>query len=228
MKATTLLTCSFLVGSAIGFALPSPVEDFIGEVLELAHMQHLDKRVCPHDNLLRCLVGTPSLAVPFCSSSVGIFQTPSTVQVTITPTVPVTAISTSTETLTSTTSVDVTQTTSTTITVTPPTSTVTATVVKKRTVTAGGGGGGGGGGGAGACTPAAVISERAVAATSLACISNLKPSLAAVSSACSCFSGSYAPSITPVTETVLAPPVMVTPGTVSITASTTVGITVTV
>jgi len=42
---------------------------------------------CPHNNLLRCLIGSPSLAIPFCSSSVGIFPTPPTSRTTTTPTV---------------------------------------------------------------------------------------------------------------------------------------------
>jgi hypothetical protein len=66
MKAFTVV----LAGIALAAALPEPLE----------------KRVCPHDNLLRCLIGTPSLAIPFCSSSVGIYPTASTVWVTVSPT----------------------------------------------------------------------------------------------------------------------------------------------
>ncbi|KJR87666.1 uncharacterized protein SPSK_07558 [Sporothrix schenckii 1099-18] len=43
---------------------------------------------CPHDNLLRCLIGSPTLAYTFCSWSVGIFATPVTLYETVT--VPVT------------------------------------------------------------------------------------------------------------------------------------------
>ena len=59
---------------------------FAGVALASALPEPLAKRVCPHDNLLRCLIGTPSLAVPFCSSTVGIFPTASTVWVTVSPT----------------------------------------------------------------------------------------------------------------------------------------------
>ncbi|KAL1887204.1 hypothetical protein Sste5346_010358 [Sporothrix stenoceras] len=39
---------------------------------------------CPHDNLLRCLVGSPTLAYTFCSWSVGIYATPVTLYETLT------------------------------------------------------------------------------------------------------------------------------------------------
>lgn len=39
---------------------------------------------CPHDNLLRCLVGSPTLAYTFCSWSVGIYATPVTLYETVT------------------------------------------------------------------------------------------------------------------------------------------------
>ncbi|CAK7228967.1 hypothetical protein SCUCBS95973_007062 [Sporothrix curviconia] len=39
---------------------------------------------CPHDNLLRCLVGSPLLAYTFCSWSVGIYATPVTIYDTVT------------------------------------------------------------------------------------------------------------------------------------------------
>ena len=84
---TTLLSTALYAGQALAFALPNPIEDLIGETLELVHLEHLDKRVCPHDNLLRCLIGTPSLAVPFCSSTAHVTATTPTVFVTSTPTV---------------------------------------------------------------------------------------------------------------------------------------------
>jgi hypothetical protein len=62
-----------LAGAGLAFAFPEPLS--------------LEKRVCPHDNLLRCLIATPSLAIPYCSSSVGIYPTAVTVLVTSVPTV---------------------------------------------------------------------------------------------------------------------------------------------
>ncbi len=55
---------------------------------QAAHADHADH--CPHDNLLRCLIGTPTLAYTFCSWSVGIYPTPVTVYTTVTvaPAVP--------------------------------------------------------------------------------------------------------------------------------------------
>lgn len=138
----------------------------------------------------------------------------------------VTSTSTTLQTVTSTTSVTATQTTSTTITVAPPTSTIYVTYVKKRTITVSDGGGGGGGGGGSTCTPPVIYSKRAAAATSLACLTNLNPSAAAVTSACSCFSGSYTPAA--VTETLIAPTVTVTPFVAGVTQSVTAGVTVTV
>lgn len=68
----------------------------------------------------------------------------------------------------------------------------------------------------GGCSTALAPYKRAVA-TSLACINDLKPAATAVSSACSCFSGSYAPSITPVTSFTTLAPVTVTATTVTTT-----------
>lgn len=99
----------------------------------------------------------------------------------------------------------------------PPTSTITVTTVYKRTVTVPAGNG---------CTSVDIYSKRAAAATSLACLTNLNPSAAAVTSACSCFSGSYTPAA--VTETLIAPTVTVTPFVSGVTLSLTVGATVTV
>ena len=41
---------------------------------------------CPHNNLLRCLIASPSIAIPFCSSSVDVVISLPTVTVTVTPT----------------------------------------------------------------------------------------------------------------------------------------------
>jgi hypothetical protein len=41
---------------------------------------------CHADNLVRCLIASPSLAIPYCSSSVDILVTPATSYVTSTPT----------------------------------------------------------------------------------------------------------------------------------------------
>ncbi|OIW23526.1 hypothetical protein CONLIGDRAFT_133007 [Coniochaeta ligniaria NRRL 30616] len=199
-----------VAGIALVSALPEPLS--------------LEKRVCPHDNLLRCLIGTPSLAVPFCSSSVGIFPTASTIWVTVSPTASVSATSTAYSTATSTSIVSETSTSTTiatslsTITEVP---TITITVKVKRTSTST----------VSNPTPPAgcdAIPNKRAPATSLACIKNLNPGPSAVSSACSCFSGSYAPSISPVTSSTTLEPVTVTAATVTTTVPVTVGAVATV
>ncbi|KAH8911741.1 hypothetical protein BR93DRAFT_921722 [Coniochaeta sp. PMI_546] len=179
----------------------------------------LEKRVCPHDNLLRCLIGTPSLAVPFCSSSVGIFPTVPTVWVTVSPTASVSATSTAFSTATSIstvseTSISTITASSLTTTIQAPTTTITVTEKVKRTSTI-----------TNQSPPGncdAVPYKRAPA-TSLACIKDLKPGASAVSSACSCFSGSYAPSISPITSSTTVAAVTVIAATVTTTVPVTVG-----
>ncbi|RKU41450.1 hypothetical protein DL546_002115 [Coniochaeta pulveracea] len=199
-----------------------------GLATALSESLGLEKRVCPHDNLLRCLIATPSLAIPFCSSSVGVYPTASTVLETSTPvthvTVTATAYSTSTSTSTvhQTDTVTTSITTSTTTTTSPiVTLTSTITVDKRFTLTS-----------TSTlpppnlCVPTFAVRYAARAAakpTSLACISNLKPAPSAVASACSCFSGSYSPSIPAVTTTVTAETSTVTDGTVTSTVPVTVG-----
>ena len=43
---------------------------------------------CPHDNLLRCFIRSPTLAITFCSWTAGIYPTASTIYATTTWTPP--------------------------------------------------------------------------------------------------------------------------------------------
>ncbi|CAK7224584.1 hypothetical protein SBRCBS47491_005601 [Sporothrix bragantina] len=170
---------------------------------------------CPHDNLLRCLIGSPTLAYTFCSWSVGIYATPVTIYDTVT--VPATEAtsagplpttvgqsttlahtSVSPETVTATTAssaiVSVSTVTVTQVVTMDHTQTTTATVVQTVNVVVT------------APLPSsygtttisssANIANRAVHTprtkpkTSLACLDDLQPALEDISSACSCFASS--------------------------------------
>lgn len=61
---------------------------FLAVVADSVFAAAIEKRAaCNRNNLLRCLVGTPSLAAPFCSSAAGIIVSTPTVYVASTPTV---------------------------------------------------------------------------------------------------------------------------------------------
>ncbi|TPX10024.1 uncharacterized protein E0L32_001221 [Thyridium curvatum] len=218
MKVTVLVS-SCLLGGALSSALPNRDGSL-----------SLEKRECAHNNLLRCFIATPTLAFPFCKSRAGFASpTASTTVVSVTPTVTVTAQATTIKTLSSTstsTSESTTTTTSVATTTAPPsitTQTFTAKLKRRTTITIV------------AppseqnqCPTTSTVYKRDVARTSLACIANLNPSTKSVSSVCSCFIASAAAALTPVTETLEAPTVYVTPTTSTSTASTTAVDTITV
>ncbi|PON27826.1 hypothetical protein TGAM01_v203593 [Trichoderma gamsii] len=133
---------------------------------------------CAHDNFLRCLIASPSIAIPFCSSSVNVLISLPTVTVTVTPTSFVTAthVTTDVETLTET-SIEL-------LTVTPTpiaVETLTSSPPEKR--------------------------EKRKACPAPNCIRALNPQPSSASHGCSCFSGSYLATASTFTSTVTAPAV---------------------
>ncbi|KAH8909471.1 hypothetical protein BR93DRAFT_392918 [Coniochaeta sp. PMI_546] len=175
----------------------------------------IDQRAtCNSDNLLRCLVGRPSLAASFCSSSAGVIVSTPTVYVASTPTVYATTSVASTSTGTTTRTISTTTTTPTTTTLSTVTTDLkTTTLVATDTVKS-------------ITTTVSIFTsvtvstrtqtiynfawknkraiedKRAALKTSLACIAPLNPVATAVASACSCFSGEYtAPAVTVMTAT---------------------------
>ncbi|KAK1246208.1 hypothetical protein MKX08_000010 [Trichoderma sp. CBMAI-0020] len=133
---------------------------------------------CAHDNLLRCLIASPSIAIPFCSSSANVLISLPTVTVTVTPTSLFTAtdVTTVVETLTDT-SIKL-------LTVTPTSvaaETLTSSPPEKR--------------------------ERKKGCPAPNCIRALNPPPSSASHGCSCFSGSYLATASTFTSTVTAPAV---------------------
>ncbi|CAK7232331.1 hypothetical protein SEUCBS140593_008226 [Sporothrix eucalyptigena] len=94
-----------------------------------------DSEHCPHDNLLRCLIGSPTLAYTFCSWSVGIYPTPVTIYDTVTVPATQKATSTTTSTASEPLSPTPTGTPTTTVSVSTVTITQTATAIQTDTQT---------------------------------------------------------------------------------------------
>ncbi|PTB35039.1 hypothetical protein M441DRAFT_154327 [Trichoderma asperellum CBS 433.97] len=133
---------------------------------------------CPHDNLLRCLIASPSIAIPFCSSSANVLISLPTVTVTVTPTSFVTAtdVTTDIETVTDTSIVL--------LTVSPSSTAaeiLTSSPPEKR--------------------------ERKKYCPAPNCIRALNPNPSSASHGCSCFSGSYLATASTFTSTITAPTV---------------------
>ncbi|OIW33197.1 hypothetical protein CONLIGDRAFT_163859 [Coniochaeta ligniaria NRRL 30616] len=140
------------------------------------------RAACNRDNLLRCLVSTPTLAAPYCSSSAGVIVFTPTVYVASTPTVYAT-------TSTTTTSTGTTTGTTTTTTTTGSTSTSVSVTTRIQTIY-------------NFPWRRDVQDKRAAPKTSLACIAPLSAAPTALASACSCFSAEYtAPAVTVTTAT---------------------------